>query len=179
MSIGWFVGEFRGCLADSIEREWKQTSSTCKEILYSLQNNSKQLDCLMEHKSIVDGFSLQITTRLVFLLMRELQKLEHLLVQQLAKYHQINGDILKCFKGLQAKFKTGIVEEKSLSGLSKSFILEAVFELYNMTKREVEFKEKWVADFQAKQTTLEHFAIDFLHDGNVDFFKGKIEIFNA
>lgn len=176
MSLGWFVGEFKFCLDGLINEKWKSITNQSNEIFYSMLNTTKQLDCLSEHGITVDELSNETRRRLCFLLVSEMQKLNHLLDNQIKKYHSVHEELFGKFKGLQAKFKSGIVEEKSLSGLTKNYILDSVFNLCTMAAREIRKKQLFLEKLRSLEQDLSIICIEFVSDEHVNFFQGTLFI---
>ena len=173
MSLNWFIGEFKGCIDVLILGKWQQTTNECSEIFFSIQNTTKQLDCLQDFGNSIDILDQKVKSRLHFQLVNEIQRLSHLLNVQMEKYLSIYNDLSGKFKGFQAKFKNDIIEEKSLAGFSKKMLLECLFEVGTACRNEINKKKHLLDDLYSFQSDLAVVSVDFLADEKIDFYKGK------
>jgi hypothetical protein len=170
MSLSLFVGEFERCL-DAMEGDWKAITDESEKILYTLQNTISQTQNIVDHDLFFDQEILPINNKLIYLQCKEVGKLSQMLQERLVKYQQINRSCKDSFKMLQAKTKTGIIEEKSLVGLTKSLILKYIHQLIGMQQQDVALKTcivKKLLPFEAES------KIAFVAESSIDFYKSSI-----
>lgn len=169
MSLMLFVAEFGRCL-EAMEVDWKVTTDESAKILYTIQNTIGQMQNIVDHDLFFDHSVLPINDRLLYCQCKEIGNLALMLAKRLEKYQQIVRSCTDSFKMLQAKTKTGIIEEKSVTGLTKSNILKYIHQLLGMQQQDLALKTSIVSKLLPFE---EESKISFVAEPSIDFYKSS------